>query len=171
MNFKSLLVAGLGLMALAFSARADEPTPNCTVVVDKNGVETEFYGTTLEFFTDANGRRMAHTDIRFELEEYKLDAEWPVEDLKQIKIEYRDFDAGIVNPIVPANGAELNYANGLITVKGAKEGDTLRIYSMSGILIASHKLTDEVRAFSLSSLPAGVYIAHIAGVTVKISKK
>lgn len=161
----------LGAILAALGAIAEEPAPNCFVVVDRKGVETEFFGAVMDMTLDT--KTGTHTVIATEhTPDYDADFIWSIKDIKEIRNEYRKFNAGIDAVEADAEtGTDIVYADGGITVRGARAGAVLRIFDMRGRQVASKELTMEKAALSVASLGSGIYVAEIDGVTLKIVKK
>lgn len=168
---KRAMLAAVAFVAAAHSAVADdEPAePNCYVFVDRNGMETAFFGARIDLNLDAkNGKRMivasAHTV------DYHADFIWDSEDVKEIRREYRNFDAGLVLPMDAGERKPLvGYVDGTITAKSARVGAVLRVFNMAGDQVASQRLASEEAALNVAALPAGVYVVEVEGITIKIT--
>lgn len=167
---RALAAAVIGLVSLTGHAWSlpEGPDPNCFVFVDLNGVETEFFGNRVVCETGDDGVQTLRASAQ--MEGYTVDLSFPLASIAQIKNEYRDM-SGIVAPIVPTEGVDLAFGAGTIRVSGAKAGSQLRVYGTQGTLVATHRLEAESCAYSVASLPAGVYVVELNGVTLKIAKK
>lgn len=161
----ALSVSTLGASAQSESEGSD---PNCFVFVDINGVETEFFGNRVYCETTADGSRVVRAVAQ--TDDYSVDLTFPMKSLSWIKNEYRE-KAGIVLSIVSGQSTEMKFDAGVIRISGVKGGAQLLVYNAAGKLVASNKVEAESSAFSLDSLPAGVYIAKLNDVTLKIAKK
>lgn len=79
--------------------------------------------------------------------------------------------SGLSTPEAPDVKGELLFSAGTLRVSGAEPGSTLRIFNASGSMVSSMRLDSDSCSYSLASLPAGIYIAEIGGLTLKIAKK
>lgn len=164
----TLLVCCLSGAYAQSDAGSETPSPNCFVFVDRNGVETEFFGDYFTFETSTEGTRTIHAVAS--TDGYTVNITFPSDDIVKIKNEYREM-AGIVAPELADPEAELSFSAGTIRVNGAKPGSTLRIFNSAGSLVTSMRLDAGSCVYPLGSLPSGMYIAEIGGLTLKIAKK
>ncbi len=60
-------------------------------------------------------------------------------------------------------------ATGIATTKGTS--DDVRIYTLNGVLVHTAKAENGKSSFSMSSLPAGIYVVKNGNITYKITKR
>lgn len=165
---KPALIALAACASLPGVATAEEPVPNCFIIVDREGMETEFFGAAIRFITDeSTGERTAVASA--DMPDYQFSASWPMSNIAEIRSEYREM-TGIAEATAEAS-VQIGYDGVAISIKGAKPGSIVRIFDAAGRAVATRTLSSEACTISPASLSRGVYIVELNGKTIKIAKK
>lgn len=75
-----------------------------------------------------------------------------------------------INDIITENVEKLRYEDGRFKLHSSLEGEMLAVYDLSGRLVLYTKITETLK-ISIEHLPAGVYIAKVNELSIKVAVK
>lgn len=143
------------------------------IVLNADGNETEHF-----IAIDGNNLKLSVKDNVIKLKNSKLGVKYDIDEISHfIPVRYEfeddnyfvgehDINTGI--DTVKENPLVLSLDGDLLFIKGVKGKQSVRMYSVSGLLVASAYAENGIASFRASSLERGVYLMNVDGKSIKV---
>ena len=113
--------------------------------------------------------RVTHFDDYLVITSDVAEVSYPLTDIWKFTFGQVDVSSGIDN--VPVDEASFNIDDGVLMLSGFREGSTVRIFTMGGMMVHSEKLDGGSCTYCMSALSPGIYLVNVNDKTFKIAKK
>lgn len=138
-----------------------------TAVAEINYLRVNLSNGTNASFALADDPKVSVTNNTLQVETSTQTITVQFEDLKNFT--FHDSTTGIDKEAIDKH---FQLENGIISFDGLKAGETVAVYSISGIvMLQTSASTDGCATIDTSTLPIGVYVVRTNSTTIKISNK